>query len=201
LNTKTNQQTKKQKEKTMRTNEMNEMCRKIVENNVIYNQSYLVENALATDFFSYDDIINAYPDHTEEIEELQEKIDELEERQGECQDEIDELEEREADTEEQENLFAALSAEIEKLEDEKQELMDLEQEPQVVLEWWLVSSQFADWLEEKGEVVLKNEYGEYWGRRTSGQAIYCDYIIEERAMENIRFMENLKREQEERKNG
>lgn len=183
----------------MRTDEMNEMCRKIVENNVFYNQSYLVENALANGFFDYDDIVNTYPDHSEEIGELQEKIDELEERQGECQDEIDELEEQESNTEEHENLFAALSAQIEKLEDEKQELMDLEQEPQEVLEWWLVSSQFADWLEEKGEVVLKNEYGEYWGRKTSGQMIYMDYIIEERAMENIRFMENLKREQEERK--
>ena len=50
--------------------------------------------------------------------------------------------------------------------------------PQVVLEWWLVSSWLGRKLLVDGEPVLDNGYGVWWGRRTSGQAIAMDEPIE-----------------------
>ena len=47
-----------------------------------------------------------------------------------------------------------------------------------VLEWWLVDSWLAERLKQQGEVVIE-EYGCYWwGRSTSGQAIYLDSVIQ-----------------------
>ena len=47
-----------------------------------------------------------------------------------------------------------------------------------VLEWWLVDSWLAERLQQQGEVVIE-EYGCYWwGRSTSGQAIYLDSVIQ-----------------------
>lgn len=46
-----------------------------------------------------------------------------------------------------------------------------------VLEWWLVSDWLAVKLAEQGEVVI-NDYGCcWWGRTTSGQAVYMDWVI------------------------
>lgn len=47
-----------------------------------------------------------------------------------------------------------------------------------VLEWWLVDSWLAEQLKQQEEVVIE-EYGCYWwGRSTSGQAIYLDSVIQ-----------------------
>lgn len=46
---------------------------------------------------------------------------------------------------------------------------DIEDEPQDILEWWLVTKRLADDLEEIGAPVLRTEYGDWWGRTTSGQ--------------------------------
>ena len=51
-------------------------------------------------------------------------------------------------------------------------------QPQVVLEWWLVSTWLGRKLLVDGEPVLDNGYGVWWGRTTTGQAISLDYIIE-----------------------
>lgn len=51
---------------------------------------------------------------------------------------------------------------------------DDEGESQEVLEWWLVSSWSADKLAEMGEVVLRWQNCEWWGRTCSGQAIALD---------------------------
>ena len=48
-----------------------------------------------------------------------------------------------------------------------------------VMEWWLVTPYMAELLKEKGEVIL-SDYGCYWwGRTTSGQALYMDGVIQE----------------------
>lgn len=48
-----------------------------------------------------------------------------------------------------------------------------------VLEWWLVTPWLAARLKEQGEIVI-DEYGcHWWGRTTSGQAIYMDSVIQE----------------------
>ena len=45
-----------------------------------------------------------------------------------------------------------------------------------VLEWWLIDSWLAERLQQEDEVVIE-EYGCYWwGRSTSGQAIYLDSV-------------------------
>ena len=53
-----------------------------------------------------------------------------------------------------------------------------EQEPQEIYEWWLVD----DWMSEKlsglGEPVLVTDFGTWWGRTCTGQAISLDYVIE-----------------------
>ena len=46
-----------------------------------------------------------------------------------------------------------------------------------VMEWWLIDSWLAERLKEQGEVIIE-EYGCYWwGRQSSGQAIYMDGVI------------------------
>lgn len=47
-----------------------------------------------------------------------------------------------------------------------------------VMEWWLIDSWLAERLKREGEVII-DEYGCYWwGRQSSGQAIYMDYVIQ-----------------------
>jgi hypothetical protein len=52
------------------------------------------------------------------------------------------------------------------------------QQPQEILEWWLVSPWLSKKLLMEGEPVLDNEYGIWWGRCASGQAIVMDYVIQ-----------------------
>lgn len=47
-----------------------------------------------------------------------------------------------------------------------------------VLEWWLVSSWLTEKLKAEGEVLLEEYNCHWWGRQSSGQAIYMDWIIE-----------------------
>lgn len=48
-----------------------------------------------------------------------------------------------------------------------------------VLEWWLVTMWLAERLKEQGEVIIDSLGGLWWGRTTSGQAIYMDGVIQE----------------------
>lgn len=52
------------------------------------------------------------------------------------------------------------------------------QNPQETLEWWLVSPWLAKKLQLKGEPILENTYGVWWGRCTEGQAISMDDVID-----------------------
>ncbi len=51
------------------------------------------------------------------------------------------------------------------------------QQAQEIFEWWLVSPWFGKKLLIEGEPVIDNDYGIWWGRTTTGQAISIDYII------------------------
>ena len=46
-----------------------------------------------------------------------------------------------------------------------------------VLEWWLITPFFADCLRREREVVIESLSCHWWGRTTSGQAIYIDNVI------------------------
>lgn len=52
--------------------------------------------------------------------------------------------------------------------------VDTEEE---VFEWWLVSPYLAQELKEQGEVIIDALGCHWWGRTTSGQAIYMDDVI------------------------
>ena len=48
-----------------------------------------------------------------------------------------------------------------------------------VMEWWLIDSWLAERMKAQGEGIIE-EYGCYWwGRQSSGQAIYMDGVIQE----------------------
>ena len=55
--------------------------------------------------------------------------------------------------------------------------------PQEIFEWYLVSDWFLDRIREINEPIIDNDYGEYWGRCCTGQAIYLDYNMQELAFE------------------
>ncbi len=56
-------------------------------------------------------------------------------------------------------------------------MSSFEKEP---LEHWLVSSWLSQKLQEHGETVIEDFYGlTIWCRCCSGQAIHCDWVIQE----------------------
>lgn len=48
-----------------------------------------------------------------------------------------------------------------------------------IFEWWLVSPYLAGELKEQGEVIIDALDCHWWGRTTSGQAVYMDAAIQE----------------------
>ena len=48
-----------------------------------------------------------------------------------------------------------------------------------VLEWWLVTSWLVDRLREQGEIIIDELGCHWWGRMSSGQAIYMDHVMQE----------------------
>ena len=51
-------------------------------------------------------------------------------------------------------------------------------EPQDIMEWWAVTEWLANHLIDIGEPVLDSDYGVWWGRTCSGQAIDMDGTIQ-----------------------
>lgn len=47
-----------------------------------------------------------------------------------------------------------------------------------VLEWWLVTPYLARKLKAQGEVILEAYGCHWWGRLTSGRAIYLDAVMQ-----------------------
>lgn len=52
-------------------------------------------------------------------------------------------------------------------------------EPLEIYEWWVVSEWLSILLFKYGQPLLKNKYGTWWGRCTTGQAIFLDGVINE----------------------
>ena len=55
-----------------------------------------------------------------------------------------------------------------------------------VLEWWLVTPYMAELLKENGEVIFAAYDCYWWGRTTTGQALYMDWVIQEIARQTER---------------
>lgn len=47
-----------------------------------------------------------------------------------------------------------------------------------VFQWFLVTDRFADRLNKHHEPLIRNDYGNWWGRTCCGQAIDLDAVIE-----------------------
>lgn len=53
----------------------------------------------------------------------------------------------------------------------------LDDEPQEVYEWWMVTTWFGEKLKAHGEVVIELYGRTLWGRCCTGQAILLDYVV------------------------
>ncbi len=124
-----------------------------VHNNVITCQSSLVEMLYSKDIFSYDDISNMYAYICPE-----------------CGHGEQDIEDFQHDTESDDSYMCPSC--------KKSFIDEPENEMQEILEWWVVDSRLLNRLEEHGECVLHTDYGDWWGRCTSGQAISMDSVIE-----------------------
>jgi len=67
----------------------------------------------------------------------------------------------------------------EQLENEDFKNDSIEQDPQEIFEWWIVSNYLYEKLKKKGCPVLEWGNNHYWGRCTTGQAILLDGAISE----------------------
>lgn len=122
---------------------------KFVENNILNTgQDHLVNLLFEKEIFSYDDIQNLYPNNSEEIQEIQEKINLMH---------SDPITNEKA---------------IEKLEEEKEQLEAEEQEPNEVYVW--VSANLGEYdkvkLDKANYPYISNEYGDWIGRTDFGSA-------------------------------
>jgi len=64
----------------------------------------------------------------------------------------------------------------EEIENEIENIMS--EYPAEVFEWYLITDSWLfDWLKENNEVVVITDYGDFWGRCTTGQSIVLDYIF------------------------
>ncbi len=59
------------------------------------------------------------------------------------------------------------------------EIRDRGEDNKEIFEWWLVSDFLLEKLSNKKEPILRTDYGNWWGRTCTGQAIYLDGIIED----------------------
>ena len=77
------------------------------------------------------------------------------------------------------NLFYTDSELIEMGYSDVDDARDDGAEIKEIFEWWVVSDWLAKRLEAHGEPLLINDYGTWWGRTCTGQAILLDFVIEQ----------------------
>lgn len=56
---------------------------------------------------------------------------------------------------------------------------DFDFEGKEVHQWWIVSDWLFNQLKSRGEIVLENKYGDWWGRQVGGQAVDMDDVFKE----------------------
>lgn len=142
-----------------------------VANEVFCNQSMLVEGMLQKGVFNIEDIENFYKSQKETLQEM------TKEALLEILAHEDLINEFKDNTEEQ---IIDKILEIQ----EQGDIDELETDPQEIYEWWIVSAWLLHKLKKHGEPIMSNDYGDWWGRCATGQAIKLDYIIEKIYDEN-----------------
>lgn len=123
---------------------------KFVEREIYSCQSSLVEEALKRQLFSIDDIGNMYRPFDGKLLHPSNCV--------RCNSDFQMLD---SETGECESCF------------------EENQVPQEIYEWWLISPWLSRKLLIEGQPVLDNDYGIWWGRCATGQAISMDYVIQQ----------------------
>ena len=154
-----------------------------------YNVEFILhcENLVCDELpFTWEDIENLYPDHTERMQEIDREIVDLEDEEPVEPSPWDYETDKEfyAACDEYEKASEEISDKIFRLQLEYEELNDKEQSPQEIYEWWRVSYYLYDKLRDYGEPVLEGPNGYYWGRCCTGQAILLDWVISEICADN-----------------
>lgn len=125
----------------------------LIDREIYANQTHLVENLLIKgDPDWIDSIENYYDESTEAVEDYLIYNTNIEEKTW-----------QELDVHERLDLARAEG---------------FEPAPQEIYEWWLVSDWLADKLSQFEQPVLVTNYGTWWGRTCTGQAIKLDYVIQ-----------------------
>ena len=60
---------------------------------------------------------------------------------------------------------------------ECQDCYEENRDTQEIYEWWVVSGWLEIMLRKHGEPILSNNYGNWWGRCATGQAVFMDGVI------------------------
>ena len=134
----------------MSNENMQDECQKIVEREVIYNQTSVVNHLLDRENdlgFDWDSIENLYIPTCYKCGHI--------------------------------NMIASECDGCTECNDDEDDNGYYDSEVQEILEWWLVTEWFSEKLAKKGEPILRADGSFYWGRTTSGQAIYIDSVIKD----------------------
>jgi len=173
----------------------------LVAQHVFCCQSCLVDMLLQNETFSYDDIENCSyyewedldghwhetPDQKElnaEIEDLEEKRDDMEER-------LEKIK-GSADVRHDGEYVAELIMELDKIKNKIEELEKLDTSTREIFEWWYCSDYLIDRLTDAGYPILRTDYGDWWSRTCTGQAIKLDGFFEKWAEEALEREERNK---------
>lgn len=130
-------------------NTKQEELKNFVNNLGFVNQSCLIDEMLTKEIFNFDDIINACEPCCQKCGEVLEKF-------------YDEI----------------LNKDAFKCENCKVTDDNPDDQLKDIMEWYLCDSWMIKQLEKQGEPVLKTDFGDWWGRTCTGQAILLDSVIE-----------------------
>lgn len=145
----------------MNTEERNqEICKQFVRRELGEQQFSLVDICRQHEIFTDNDIYNQWSRESQRANKLESERFTL----------LKQLEEDDCDIPNTLRQLDELDAEIGGLD----ATGDCEQE---VLQWWTCTSWIAEKLIEKGEVVMDNNYGTWWGRSECGGEVYMDTVI------------------------
>lgn len=152
----------------------------LISNHIFANQTLLIEELFLKGFFNFDSIENLYNEKL--IYGLSKKLYTLEEEMFDLEDLLEETTDI--------NEIKAIKRRKKVIKGEIDDILDeikyLKENPQEIFEWWLVTDWLGQKLYEKGEPVLRNGFGTWWGRTTTGQSIEMDDVIIQIAIENIK---------------
>ncbi|MEM8527631.1 MAG: hypothetical protein AAGG68_23520 [Bacteroidota bacterium] len=135
------------------TEKQKERVERIINREIYANQSSLVFEVLLNEHDLYGEIENQYDESLSRIEEYLIHEAEIEEQS------IAELDEQERRELAYEKGFSP--------------------EPHKIYEWHLISNWLANKLRLSDEPILDTNYGTWWGRTCTGQAISLDGIIQQ----------------------